>query len=138
MREILFRGNRKDNREWVVGDVHKNEDFSKAHIHPVGERVRSFDVIPETVGMYVGEHINGVEVFENDIIKFFDHGENHFGVVKFGKYSASGSENIGFYVNWLDPSDSEYYRQDLGWWLEKPYVEIVGNAYDNKELIENA
>lgn len=103
----------------------------------IGEKVTGvyYPVIPETVGMYVGEHISGVKVFENDIIKY---GENHFGVVVFGKYSASRSENIGFYVNWLDPSDSEYYRQDLGWWLEKPYVEIVGNAYDNKELIENA
>ena len=137
MREILFRGKRKANGEWVYG-FYFEEIGSFIKEKPSSISTNAYSVIPETVGMYVGEHISGVKVFQNDIIKFFDHGENHFGVVKFGKYSASGSENIGFYVDWIDSSDDDYFRQDLGWWLEKPYVEIVGNAYDNKELIENA
>ena len=29
MREILFRGKRIDNGEWVEGDIHKNTEFSK-------------------------------------------------------------------------------------------------------------
>lgn len=134
MRKILFRGKSADG-EWVYGDVRTHAPSGEIMI---AGKLRLTDVIPETVGMFVSDSITNAEIFENDIICFSDLGGEHFGIVKFGKYSVAGSENIGFYVNWIDSSDNDYFRQDLGWWLKKPSIEIVGNIYDNKELIENA
>ena len=64
MREILFRGKRVDNGEWVCGDVHKNIEFTQAHIHPKGERLVSFKVIPETIG----EYVEILDSYEGDLL----------------------------------------------------------------------
>lgn len=95
MREILFRGKRKDNGTWIIGDIHKNADFSKAHIHPIGEKARSFDVIPETVGQYTGcLDKEGTKVFEGDIV--WDNQEEELGVVEFdeGEFYVSFDGNV--------------------------------------------
>ena len=124
MREILFRGKRMDNGEWVEGDLHKNTDFSKAHIHPVGERVRSFDVIPETVGQYTGlTDKNGNKIFEGDIIELHFSGAR--GVVIFDKYCYMIEVHAfgGMERNII----GEY---------DKDVLEVIGNVHDNPELLK--
>lgn len=32
MREILFRGKRKDNGEWIEGDLRQDKDLGESHI----------------------------------------------------------------------------------------------------------
>ena len=124
MREILFRGKRMDNGEWVEGDLHKNTDFSKAHIHPVGERVRSFDVIPETVGQYTGlTDKNGNKIFEGDIVELHFSGAR--GVVIFDKYCYMIEVHAfgGMERNII----GEY---------DKDVLEVIGNVYDSPELLK--
>ena len=123
MREILFRGKRTDNGEWVEGDIHKNTDFSIAHIHPTGERVRSFEVIPETVGQYTGlVDKNGTKIFEGDIVEVTDDDGNtnrcDCGIGEVSSYA--GMWYIAGVVN-----NSLYDINNVF------YIEVIGNIHEH-------
>lgn len=65
MREILFRGKRTDNGEWVKGDLIQSPDGRKA----ISTDDDLVDVKPETVCQYTGHtDKNGKKMFESDII----------------------------------------------------------------------
>lgn len=61
---------------------------------------------------------NGVDIYEGDIVRYF---REELGVVKF--------EDGCFII------DSEYYK-DLFWNVEGN-IEVLGNIYENPELLEN-
>jgi uncharacterized phage protein (TIGR01671 family) len=73
MREIIFRGKRVDNREWVEGDlVHDAFNGASRNI-AIGIQEKGcypVEVIPETVGQFTGLHDKeGKKIWEDDMIR---------------------------------------------------------------------
>lgn len=113
MREILFRGKREDNGEFIISD-------SIMQIERQNPRLwAKFDcwvkVIQETVGQFTGLcDKNGKKIFEGDIVES-PHGTQ--GVVEWQNAECAFLVNIG--DDWQTMDDCPY--------------EVVGNIYDNKE-----
>ena len=69
MREILFRGKRVDNGEWVEGNFVKDNTATYITM-PLKDSHYLIDVDPSTVGQYTGLcDKNGKRIFEGDAIK---------------------------------------------------------------------
>lgn len=136
MREILFRGKRKDTQEWVSGNYVYNYRHNSHMIfynctgcENSGFRSRRADfelqdceVIPETICQYTGlTDKNGRKIFEGDILSFSAYGDNYKGDVRFIK----GNFTIwcGKCATFLDDA------------LEKHSAIVIGNIFDNLELI---
>jgi uncharacterized phage protein (TIGR01671 family) len=117
MREILFRGKRVENGEWVEGFVRQYKAETKYFIEESIEG-RDWKVIPETVGQYTGLcDKNGKKIFEGDIVRDCD------GRIYDIKY---------FDFEWIA-------EQPKSFWINIKHLkpcEIIGNIHDNPELLE--
>ena len=163
MREILFRGKRVDNGEWVEGatlTVLYQENTALTFMPQAGEPVKAdamdsndriltsiygnfYQVIPATVGQYTGlTDKNGKMIFEGDIVSIYTpcNEKHNIGVISFGYY-ASGipaifKTNLGFYIEWA--SEDNINRIDFGFWIQayQDETEVIGNIHDNPELLE--
>ena len=158
MREILFRGKRIDNGEWVYGYyVCLNEKSHRIYTGyaetDCGNYYPDFyEVIPETVGQYTGlTDKNGKKIFEGDILKYYVWGSYEcFAVVRIGEYEQDGSGDeypaikvCGVYAEVkrkcpLVKADEDYFPEYLkkSSLLEigKGNFDLVGNIHDNPEL----
>ena len=134
MREILFRGKRADNGEWVEGFYLYTED----NTHPViiDMKCRSHIIIPETVGQYTGlTDKNGVRIFEGDIVHAI-YQSNYVGMknIDFGigvvEYCGNYYSHASYEINIIGEIGSRVFSASL-----EGGVEVIGNIYDNPELL---
>ena len=130
MREILFRGKRTDNGEWIYGDLMQNVDCIKIREQEkdVKHIAKSFEIELETVGQYTDlTDKNGKRIFEGDIL---------------------GSRYDSLYPDDVAIEVVKWFRN--GWYIQQennlpdalceygvlPYSEVIGNVTDNPELLK--
>lgn len=143
MREILFRGKRIDDDEWVEGYL-IHDEFCNTFIPYIGylcgDGVDVVDVEPETVGQYTGlEDKNGKEIFEGDIIKFRKYRDepDWVGVVSYEycTYFAKGKMPLA-YKKEIDKEAFHCPFEVTISGIDKATIEVIGNIHDNPELLE--
>ena len=124
MREILFRGKRVDNGEWVKGWLCSSTFLNNTITTIlVPCKIFGFDMVevdPETVGQFTGlTDKNGKKIFEGDILNCitsdFDGSDKY--VYNFKITDITGYERMGF----------------LDFCYE---IEIISNIHDNPELLK--
>lgn len=143
----ICRGKRKDNGEWVYGNLIKRRIWSsefyviRVEDNGFGSYVE-YEVIPETVGQCTGlKDKNGKLIFKDDVLKGFsypflsDEDHNYYAIVvwfedsaAFGIYTIKNPESK---VRGISSGNTEYMSEwDSNNW------EIIGNIHDNPELLE--
>lgn len=148
MRDILFRGKRKSNGKWIEGyyavfdpvDIPDKNRKPTSVIFPVNANCNcwikyfynAIEVLPDTVGQFTGlTDKDGKMIFEGDVVKY----------PWVDVYGVSDTLMVVHYV------DGEFLikpvSNDCGtdcWEIrisgENARTEIIGNIYDNPELLE--
>ncbi len=144
-RESLFRGKRKDNGEWICGDLLQDVESGicaivsyvnlGGNIHDLSESC-IFAVIPETVGQYTGHtDKNGVMIFKGDIVKGTAYSATTIGVIVWiDEISSFGVRR----VNAPNPTaweNSSILRCVSLNKKDEFAAEVIGNIHDNPELL---
>lgn len=142
MHEILFRGKRADNGEWVYGDLIHRQIWKKSvsviiHNQDDGfDQYEEYEIVPSSVGQYTGlNDRNNEKIFDGDILQGFWYCEGvrakvvwiddaaTFGILY--SFRKSGEKTA-----WLN---SSWYK----FTSESPcFPEIIGNIHDNPELLK--
>lgn len=126
MREILFRGKRIDNGEWICGDYVSENPVGLIRVKKDNNSAY-FGVFPESVGQYIGKRDeNGKRIFEGDILSWND----------------GNLEEDEILVIFFDVEEGQYKSRAI---TSKNYEDtvfvdyatIIGNIIDNPELLEN-
>lgn len=132
-REIKFRGKSIKKGEWFYGYLGESIVATR-YRHKVifsnvawfcsdnyGYIVSDLEVDEETICQYTGlKDKNGKEVYEGDIVRFLDAD----GKVK--------NEEVRFWEGGFTPVVEICWMADV----EGTFMEVVGNIYDNPELLE--
>lgn len=166
MREIIFRGKRLDNGEWVSGTMYQISRDLNPFIMVEDKHGCSYEVDEETVGQYTGLHDatkwenlpekeqqeflrihkkedwNGKKIFEGDIVKADNGKHSSVSVVKFGEYYPK------MFYDMLDIfCPSMLHLNANGFYLESNkhedmilfksrHLVVIGNIHDNPELLK--
>lgn len=140
-REVKFRGKSTTNKEWKYGIPIALDDstiivedegvFNNGSASPFFSK---WDfVISETIGQFTGLHDkNRKEIYEGDIlrsVKFHD-------IVGYIMYDKEEGAFMFIKIDELMKTELETRCHITERWLNEFPKEVIGNIYDNKELLE--
>ena len=130
MRKINFRGKRIEDDKWIYGyywyveEHYANPIKNKIHFIKSKNNGIDYKIDVYTLGQYTGLiDINGKEIFEGDIVKCKKMSNEHIVVVEWATLLA------GYHLRYLDKYT---YLCELCFAED---VEVIGNRYDNPELV---
>lgn len=142
MREIKFRGQQVDTKEWIYGGLVEWIDNCTIYIDAPSPK-RSFiyqyndrgclqtlttyaEIIPETLGQFTRLlDKNGKEIYEGDILKrsWENNQESDKCIVKYGRYNCSCCTGVyGWYFDDDDIRDIDHFNN----------FEVIGTIHDKE------
>ena len=127
MREIIFRGKRKDNGEWIFGYYFQRQNLFSEDGFPITHHISYLppfgaEVDAETVGQFSGlTDKNGKRIFEGDIIRKTNEGR-HSQI-----FTADNRTSFCTY--------EKVYYGPFDYLIESCEYEVIGNIHDNPELL---
>lgn len=133
MRTIKFRGKTRGNGKWYCGSLVYSDEINAAIYFQIGSGlVKTMDwvyVNPETIGQFTGLYdCDGKEIYEGDVLRL---GNSPSGVceVKWNESLASFCIQFSF--------ENKVGTRALGGWVMcERKVEVIGNIFDNPELLK--
>lgn len=151
MRDILFRGKRIDNDEWVYGSFCMDAVEQKNGLCGVDGFIRLYDfdkgkmqmheVDRETIGQFTGlTDKNGKKIFEGDILEYTSYTGTGIKEVKRAVVfwdEHRWSYKVIYNNRWTAQWNNNGYTCDVYKEVVAKYGEVIGNIHDNPELLEN-
>lgn len=130
MREILFRGKRLDNGEWVYGSYYHCCGTAYGATFIVVNDFGFIEVIPHTVGQYTGlTDKNGKKIFEGDIVQY----QPEYIFVPQRSVVIYCADKYNYPA--FDLEQYDYVANGLQYAHEEGGCEVIGNKHDNPELL---
>lgn len=146
MREILFRGKRVDNGEWIEGNLYESKMSGCYILIPqikvrrkdgvvIGDTFTVHEVAHETIGQFTGLYDkNGKRIFEGDIVSQNRNGFETLYVTIFTDKDVGSCgccypsfDGIGFVFESVKGTRANVF--------DMYPLEVVGNIHDNKEML---
>lgn len=129
MREILFKAKRIDNEKWVEGYVVRKHGlyFIYSIVNSESCRQNNYEIIPETLCQFTGKtDKNGKRIWESDVVWLVYDGKEHIYQIVWDNSeldfkATNGEENYGSNFEYLLCCDE---------------IKVIGNIFDNKELLQ--
>ena len=127
MRDILFRGKREDNGEWIEGIPFPDDNWgiTICRYNQMDGNIEGNEVDPSSVGRSTAlADANGTKIFEGDIVlKRTYNGKKAFAVT---------FDDGMFHCGYGGGSSTATH----GYTLADKQIEVIGNVFDNPELLK--